>query len=118
MSSDYFYKDEEIVKVLRPYVAEWFKSKYGTFTPPQRAAIPLIKQNYNVLVASPTGSGKTLAAFLGILDSLFELSEEDRLEDKVYAIYISPLRALNNDMRRNLLEPLSELKQINPNLPN
>jgi|OSPMetMinimDraft_2_1075162.scaffolds.fasta_scaffold00187_2 ATP-dependent Lhr-like helicase len=117
LSYTYFYTDEEIAKLLRPYVMEWFKSKYGTFTPPQRASIPLIKQNYNVLVSSPTGSGKTLAAFLGILDSLLEMGENNELEDKVYAIYISPLRALNNDMQRNLLEPLNELKQINPKLP-
>ncbi|ADX83305.1 ATP-dependent helicase [Saccharolobus islandicus] len=117
MSSTYFYADEEIYNLLRPYVAKWFKEKYTTFTPPQRAAIPLIKQNYNVLVSSPTGSGKTLAAFLGILDSLFELGDNNELEDKVYAVYISPLRALNNDMQRNLLEPLNELKQINPRLP-
>ncbi|AOL16222.1 ATP-dependent helicase [Sulfolobus sp. A20] len=118
MSTTYFYADEEIYKLLRPYVAEWFKNKYGTFTPPQRASIPLIKSGFNVLVSSPTGSGKTLAAFLGILDSLFEMAENNMLEDKVYAIYISPLRALNNDMQRNLLEPLNELKQLYPNLPN
>ncbi|WP_338599654.1 ATP-dependent helicase [Sulfolobus tengchongensis] len=117
MSNTYFYSDEEIYNLLRPYVAKWFKDKYGAFTPPQRAAIPLIKQNYNVLVSSPTGSGKTLAAFLGILDSLFEMGDRGELEDKVYAVYISPLRALNNDMQRNLLEPLSELRQINPKLP-
>ncbi len=118
MSTTYFYADEEIYKLLRPYVAEWFKNKYGTFTPPQRASIPLIKGGFNVLVSSPTGSGKTLAAFLGILDSLLEMAENNILEDKVYAIYISPLRALNNDMQRNLLEPLNELKQVYPNLPN
>ncbi|TRM88222.1 ATP-dependent helicase, partial [Sulfolobus sp. A20-N-G8] len=112
MSTTYFYADEEIYKLLRPYVAEWFKNKYGTFTPPQRASIPLIKSGFNVLVSSPTGSGKTLAAFLGILDSLFEMAENNMLEDKVYAIYIYPLRALNNDMKRNLLEPLNELKQL------
>jgi len=117
LSSTYFYSDEEIYNLLRPYVVKWFKEKYTTFTPPQRAAIPLIKQNYNVLVSSPTGSGKTLATFLGILDSLFELGDNNELEDKVYAVYISPLRALNNDMQRNLLEPLNELKQINPRLP-
>jgi ATP dependent helicase, Lhr family len=103
--------DEELFKLLRPYVADWFKKKYQTFTPPQRAAIPLIKNYENVLVSSPTGSGKTLAAFLGIIDNLFELAEKGQLEDKIYAVYISPLRALNNDMYKNLIEPLTEIKE-------
>ncbi len=106
-----FEDDETVFSILRPYVASWFKEKYGSFTPPQKASIPLIKKGMNVLVSSPTGSGKTLSAFLGILDTLFELGEEGKLEDKVYAIYISPLRALNNDMKANLLSPLNELKE-------
>ncbi|NON61971.1 ATP-dependent helicase [Acidianus sp. DSM 29099] len=105
--------DEEVYSLLRPYVASWFKEKYGGFTLPQRSAIPLIKENRNVLVSSPTGSGKTLAAFLGILDTLLELAENKKLEDKIYAIYISPLRALNNDMYKNLVEPLNEIKSKN-----
>ncbi|MUN28756.1 ATP-dependent helicase [Sulfuracidifex metallicus] len=112
-----FEDDETVFSILRPYVASWFKEKYGSFTPPQKASIPLIKKGMNVLVSSPTGSGKTLSAFLGILDTLFELGEEGKLEDKVYAIYISPLRALNNDMKANLLSPLNELKEKVPRLP-
>lgn len=103
------YSDEEIFSLLRPYVSSWFKEKYSTFTPPQRAAIPLIKNGINTLVSSPTGSGKTLSAFLGILDTLLDYAENGKLEDKVYAIYISPLRALNNDMYKNILEPLEEI---------
>ncbi|BCU71301.1 ATP-dependent helicase [Stygiolobus caldivivus] len=109
--------DEEIFKLLTPQVAKWFKEKYKTFTPPQRGAIPLIKQGVNVLVSSPTGSGKTLAAFLGILDTLIQMGYEGKLQNEIYAIYISPLRALNNDMQRNLLEPLSELSALFPDLP-
>ncbi len=112
-----FESDEKVFSMLRPYIASWFKDKYGEFTPPQKASIPLIKTGNNVLVSSPTGSGKTLSAFLGILDSLFEIWERGELEDKVYAIYISPLRALNNDMRLNLISPLKELRDRNPNLP-
>ena len=103
--------DEEVYRLLRPYVAEWFRGRYGSFTVPQRCAIPLIKQGHNVLVSSPTGTGKTLAVFLGIIDELFRLAEEGRLEDKIYAIYVSPLRALNNDMRRNLLAPLQGIRE-------
>ncbi len=86
-----FEKEDKVFSMLRPYVSTWLKEKYGEFTPPQRASIPLIKLGNNVLVSSPTGSGKTLSAFLGILDTLFELGEKGQLEDKVYAIYISPL---------------------------
>ncbi len=106
------YSDREIFSLLRPYIVEWFKSKYGTFTPPQRKTIPEIKKGNNVLISSPTGTGKTLAAFLGILDDLFRLAEKDELENKIYVVYVSPLRALNNDMRRNLIEPLSEIEKL------
>jgi len=106
------YSDEEIFSLLRPYIVEWFRSKYSTFTPPQRKAIPEIKKGNNVLISSPTGTGKTLAAFLGILDELFRLAEEGKLEDKVYVVYVSPLRALNNDMKRNLIGPLSEIEEF------
>ncbi|WP_420813376.1 ATP-dependent helicase [Metallosphaera hakonensis] len=102
--------DEQVFGLLRPYVAQWFKQKYGSFTPPQKASVPTIKAGENVLISSPTGSGKTMAAFIGILDSLLELAERNELEDKVYAVYISPLRALNNDMHKNLFIPLEELK--------
>ena len=97
--------------MLRSYVAGWFRNKYGAFTIPQRCAIPLIKQGHNVLLSSPTGTGKTLAVFLGIIDELFRLAEMGELENKIYAIYVSPLRALNNDMRRNLLEPLQGIRR-------
>ncbi len=105
------YSDELVYSMLRPYVAKWFRDKYGRFTEPQRATIPLVKQGHNILVSSPTGTGKTLAGFLGIVDELLRLGEEGILEDRIYAVYVSPLRALNNDMRRNLAEPLSEIRE-------
>ncbi len=104
--------DDEVLSMLRPYIALWFKRKYGALTEPQRQSIPLIKSGYNVLISSPTGTGKTLAAFTGILDELMSLSERGELEDKIYAIYISPLRALNNDMHKNLVKPLYEITDI------
>lgn len=110
------YSDEEIYRMLRPYIAKWFRLKYRTFTPPQRKAIPEIKSKNNVLISSPTGTGKTLAAFLGILDDLFELAERGTLENKVYAVYVSPLRALNNDMQRNLINPLKEIGEVGKKL--
>lgn len=106
------YSDEELYKMLKPYVSIWFKKKFKTFTPPQRKAIPLIKNGYNVLISSPTGTGKTLAVFLGILDNLYEYYEEHgELPEGVYVVYVSPLRALNNDMYRNLLVPINEIKE-------
>ncbi|MET1160422.1 MAG: ATP-dependent helicase [Thermoprotei archaeon] len=107
------YSDEELYSMLRPYVAEWFKRKYKTFTPPQRMAIPLVKKGYNVLISSPTGTGKTLAVFLGILDNLYSYYEKHgKLPEGVYVVYVSPLRALNNDMYKNLLVPISEIREI------
>ncbi|MEM2203690.1 MAG: ATP-dependent helicase [Sulfolobales archaeon] len=98
--------------LLRPYIARWFRQKYGSPTPPQRMAIPRIKAGENVLISSPTGTGKTLAAFLAIIDTLYELWDQGRLENSIYALYVSPLRALNNDIRRNLLEPIREINEI------
>ncbi len=112
VTSDKCPPSSEVYKLLRPYVAEWFRRRFGEFTEPQRCAIPLIKQGRNVLVSSPTGTGKTLAVFLGILDELYRMAEEGKLENAIYAVYVSPLRALNNDMRRNLLEPIKGIKEV------
>nr|WP_244372523.1 ATP-dependent helicase [Staphylothermus marinus] len=102
--------------MLRPYVAEWFSKTYKKFTPPQKMAIPLIKNGHNVLISSPTGTGKTLAVFLGILDNLYAKAEkEGKLPEGVYVVYVSPLRALNNDMRRNLLKPIQGIREVAEN---
>ncbi|WP_017981100.1 ATP-dependent helicase [Methanocaldococcus villosus] len=106
------YSDEEIYEILEKPVREWFKRKYGSFTPPQRYAIKEIHEKKNVLICSPTGSGKTLSAFLAGINELIKLSMEKKLEDKIYILYISPLRALNNDIEKNLKEPLKEIKKI------
>ncbi len=97
---------------LHPLVSEWFFGKYGSFSPPQEFAIAEVARGRNVLVSSPTGSGKTLAAFLMAISMLVELAERKELEDRVYVVYVSPLRALNNDIRRNLEEPLSEIYEL------
>ncbi len=106
------FSDEEVAGYLHEVVRKWFFSRYTEFTPPQRMAIPYIKMGKHVLISSPTGTGKTLAAFLAIIDELVRLSLEDKLENSIYAIYVSPLRALSNDMRRNLLTPLSEISDL------
>lgn len=109
---DKCFDDSYVYRLLHRYVVEWFRRKYASFTLPQKCAIPLIKAGYNVLISSPTGTGKTLAVFLGIIDELLRLGEKGELKEQIYAVYVSPLRALNNDMRRNLLQPLQEIKQI------
>ncbi|MDG6221600.1 MAG: DEAD/DEAH box helicase, partial [Candidatus Thermoplasmatota archaeon] len=81
-------------------------------TEPQAYAIPVIHNRENVLVCSPTGSGKTLTAFLAIINELYQKQLRDELEDRIYCLYISPLKALANDIRRNLTTPLEELKAL------
>lgn len=103
--------ERDVGKYLRDYVVEWFKSKFEEFTPPQLMAIPKIKEGRNVLISSPTGTGKTLAVFLPIIDELLSDAESGLLEDYVYVVYVSPLRALNNDMKKNLILPLQEIRE-------
>ena len=106
------YKDSSIYKLLHPWVKEWFKSKFEGFTEAQKYAIMDIHKGNNALISSPTGSGKTLTAFLSIISQLTMMSDMGKLEDKVYCIYISPLKALDNDIEKNLEEPLREIEKI------
>ncbi len=103
---------EEVMGLMDPLIAEWFESKFDDLTEPQSYAIPVIHERKNVLVSSPTGSGKTLTAFLSIINELFKYAKEGKLEDKIYAVYISPLKALANDINRNLEEPLREMHEL------
>ncbi|MCA1813686.1 MAG: ATP-dependent helicase [Halobacteriales archaeon] len=103
------YTDKETFATLSPEVRVWFEGKFGSFTPPQRYAVKEIHEGRNVLISSPTGSGKTLSAFLASINELFLLAKTGKLEDKVYVLYVSPLKALNNDIERNLKEPLAEI---------
>src|SRR5262247_1508400 len=97
------------VLVFHPVVDWWFRQRYTEPTPVQAQAWPLIAAGHDVLLTAPTGSGKTLAAFLACLDRLFHEAVEGRLEDRTAILYVSPLKALSNDVRRNLEEPLAEL---------
>ncbi len=103
------YTVEESLSCLNIFIRKWFESKYKTLTPPQRYSFKLIKEEKNILITAPTGSGKTFSAFTGILSDLMDLSVANKLEDKIYCIYVSPLRALNNDIFRNLSEPLEQI---------
>jgi ATP-dependent Lhr-like helicase len=104
------FEESYIFNLLLDSIVQWFKNKFNTLTPPQKMVIPYIKHGYNVLVSSPTGTGKTLAVFLPILDDLFRLGLESKLENNIYVVYVSPLRALNNDMYKNLILPLNEIR--------
>lgn len=100
---------------FQPLVAKWFSETLGTPSPPQVRGWPAIASGKNVLIAAPTGTGKTMAAFLHALDQL--LARGDELEDATRVLYVSPLRALSNDVRKNLQAPLAELRERDPSLP-
>src|SRR5213082_3973755 len=93
-----------------PFIRSWFDATFTEATPPQRDGWDAIASGRNTLVIAPTGSGKTLAAFLWALDRLHRLGLEQRLEDRVYVVYVSPLRALNNDIEKNLRAPLAGIR--------
>jgi Lhr-like helicase len=87
----------------------WFRQRFGAPTAVQAAAWPVIASGKNVLATAPTGSGKTLAAFLACLDRLLRQALDGALENRTSIVYITPLKALSNDVKRNLEEPLAEI---------
>jgi ATP-dependent helicase Lhr and Lhr-like helicase len=106
------FDDKESLGVLNKYVSEWFVKRFDELTPPQKYAFKLISQKSNTLITAPTGSGKTMSGFLSIISRLFDYSLEGKLEDRIYCVYVSPLRALNNDIYNNLLKPLEEIYNL------
>ncbi|MGE5647471.1 MAG: DEAD/DEAH box helicase [Acidobacteriota bacterium] len=92
-----------------PLVREWFTRRFECVTEPQALGWPLIRAGRDVLISAPTGSGKTLAAFLICLDGLVRATRTGPLPDEIEAIYVSPLKALSNDVRKNLEIPLAEI---------
>ncbi len=94
---------------FHPLVATWFAARYGEPTEPQVRGWPLIRAGRDVLISAPTGSGKTLAAFSLCLDGLVRRAAEGPLPERTLVVYVSPLKALTNDIRKNLELPLGEL---------
>ncbi|MBN3860651.1 DEAD/DEAH box helicase [Pseudomonas frederiksbergensis] len=98
---------------FHPAVSAWFSNTFATATAAQARAWPLIRQRRSTLIAAPTGSGKTLTAFLAVLDDLVHrgLENPDGLPDETLVVYVSPLKALSNDIRINLQTPLAGITE-------
>src|SRR5213594_4282600 len=96
---------------FHPAVTRWFGERFSAPTEPQRHAWPVIQAGRDALIAAPTGSGKTFAAFLAAIDSLVRRGLDGPLPDETQVVYISPLKALSNDVQKNLSEPLAEIRR-------
>ncbi len=105
-------KPEQIRHILNPIVDKWFFTRFKEFSLPQLFGVMEIHSRNNILVSAPTGATKTLTAFLSILNELIDSSEKGILENMVYCVYVSPLRALSEDIKVNLVEPLKEMEKI------
>jgi ATP-dependent Lhr-like helicase len=103
---------EEVKEILHPLVKEWFFSKFEDLSLTQKYGVLNIWERKNILISAPTGGTKTLTAFLSILNYLVIKAEKGELADKIYAVYISPLKALSNDIQKNLVEPLNEINEL------
>ncbi len=100
---------------FHPVVRRWFLERFDGPTPPQRAGWPTISRGDHTLIAAPTGSGKTLTAFLDAISRL--VAQGASLADETQVVYVSPLKALSNDVQKNLQQPLEELRELDPSLP-
>jgi len=101
-----------VLSSFDPLVAEWFHSRFSTITEPQSLGWPQIRDGDDVLISAPTGSGKTLAAFLVCIDSLIRRARLGPLPDRTEVVYVSPLKALSNDVHKNLTVPLAEISAL------
>ncbi|MCH8003717.1 MAG: ATP-dependent helicase [Nanoarchaeota archaeon] len=106
------YKPEQINHILNPIVKKWFFTRFKEYSLPQLYGVMEIHSRNNILISAPTGATKTLTGFLSILNELIDSSEKGILEDKIYCVYISPLRALSEDIKINLINPLNEMEEI------
>jgi ATP-dependent Lhr-like helicase len=103
--------DPGVLDAFHPLIAGWFRDRFGVPTAPQAEGWPRIAAGEDVLIAAPTGSGKTLAAFLACVDAVVREGLRAPLPDRTQILYVSPLKALSNDVQRNLEGPLAELTE-------
>lgn len=102
----------EQLAAFDPLVSEWFATRFGAPTEPQILGWPEIRSGHDVLISAPTGSGKTLAAFLLCLDRLVRAARGESLANETEVVYVSPLKALSNDVQKNLEIPLREIREL------
>src|SRR6478672_3955605 len=100
------------LNALHPIVRDWFVGRFGAATGSQELAWPAIRSGEHVLISAPTGSGKTLAAFLICLDDLVRAGLDGGLPETTQVLYVSPLKALSNDIHKNLDVPLSGIAAL------
>jgi ATP-dependent Lhr-like helicase len=100
---------------FHPAIGRWFRARLGEPSPPQVEGWPTIRSGHHTLIAAPTGTGKTLAAFLWAIDGLLKRGAE--LRDETEVLYVSPLKALGNDVQKNLQSPLAQLREMEPGFP-
>src|SRR5688572_19773851 len=100
---------------FHPTIQRWFSQRFGEPTEPQREGWPRIRSGRHTLISAPTGTGKTIAGYLSAIDALAR--EGADLPDETHVLYLSPLRALSNDVQKNLQGPLRELAELDPDFP-
>src|SRR5574341_1450071 len=100
------------LSLFQPLVTRWFTERFGAPTAPQARGWTHIAAGRDTLIAAPTGSGKTLAAFLWSINHLVEAAQGGTLADETAVIYVSPLKALGNDIQKNLQEPLAAIRAL------
>jgi ATP-dependent Lhr-like helicase len=104
--------EDPVTDLFHPLIARWFRETFAEPTPPQEAGWRHIAAGRDTLIAAPTGSGKTLAAFLWAIDALVRAAADGALEDRTSVVYVSPLKALGNDIQKNLQVPLEEIRAL------
>ena len=101
-----------MLSAFHPVIQEWFGKRFSGPTDVQVRSWPAIRSGKDVLIAAPTGAGKTLAAFLNCIDALFQQGLDGALKDETQVLYVSPLKALSNDVQKNLQQPLAEITEV------
>src|SRR6266446_5611342 len=102
----------DVLAGFDPLIVEWFTRRFSGATEPQILGWPEIRAGHDVLISAPTGSGKTLSAFLLCLDGFVRAARAGALADETAVVYVSPLKALSNDIRKNLDAPLAEIAAL------